>query len=103
MHVAATRMQALWRGVWGRKQADYFIERLLAARTIQRKYRARFARKLMAQIREKRRRETAAIAYIQRPAHVWLAVRKVERVRQELRATAEKLVCFQGCTISRHL
>lgn len=41
---AANDLQRLWRGHKGRQQADMWAERLWAARTIQRKWRSRFAR-----------------------------------------------------------
>jgi len=43
----------------------------------------------MREIRLRRIEQAAAIAIIQRYAHVWLSIRKVRRVRNQLRAEAE--------------
>ena len=43
LNLAANNLQRLWRGHKGREVADEWAERLWAARTIQRKWRSRFA------------------------------------------------------------
>lgn len=86
---AANDLQRLWRGYKGRQEAGRAFQLNRAARLIQGRWRGRTARMFMAALRERRKVHGAAAVIIQHPCLMWLAVRRVERIRDERRAERE--------------